>query len=735
FEKIKPDIKYQVVLNGDVGPNDETPVYKSPNSTSGTWKHYPWRSVLELREYTDGWYFINFQINGKWEKGYIEAKYVQKFITSDKEENVVTSKKNVTLFSRPSTLSVKLKTFPNQGAPLTVKKITDYWYETQVIVNGKSQKAYLDVNSFETEKIKPDIKYQVVLNGDVGPNKETPVYKSPNTSAGTWKNYPWRAVLELREYTDNWYFINFQINGKWEKGYIEAKYVQKFITSDKEEDVITSKKNVTLYSRPSTLSVNLQTFPNSGTPFKVKKITDYWYETQAVVDGKTQKAYLDVNSFEKIKPDTKYQIVLNGDLGPNDETPVYKSPNTSSGTWKKYPWRAVLELREYTDNWYFINFQINGKWEKGYIEAKYVQKFITSKTEETVVTSKNNVITYSRPSTLGVKLETYSKAGSVLKVNKITDYWYETKVKVNGKEEKGYLSSNQFKKIPVEYQTKSYNLTLNDAVNIQMRLTNPPPMTDLRLMSSNLLRNNDVDLSYNIGNGAPAALNIQPFSFNSATRDQVKQYMDPNNFKTTDISYYQFLKLGTPTQLNEKEVNDVILKGKGVLQGKAASFIQAGKNHSINEAYLISHALLETGNGQSNLATGVKIVVDSKNQFVRVANASDKNTKTVYNMYGIGAIDNNALVGGARTAWNNGWTSVDSAIIGGAKFVSNNYIHAGQDTLYKMRWNPNAMEKYGYATHQYASDIAWAVKQTTRMADMYAQLTKYKLVFEVPKYK
>ena len=47
-------------------------------------------------------------------------------------------------------------------------------------------------------------------------------------------------------------------------------------------------------------------------------------------------------------------------------------------------------------------------------------------------------------------------------------------------------------------------------------------------------------------------------------------------------------------------MNDKILKGKGILAGKGDAFIKAGLTNKINEVYLISHALLETGNGKSH---------------------------------------------------------------------------------------------------------------------------------------
>ncbi|WP_382549480.1 hypothetical protein, partial [Streptomyces sp. NPDC057131] len=63
------------------------------------------------------------------------------------------------------------------------------------------------------------------------------------------------------------------------------------------------------------------------------------------------------------------------------------------------------------------------------------------------------------------------------------------------------------------------------------------------------------------------------------------------------------------------------------------------------------------------------------------------------------------------------------------------YINAGQDTLYKMRWNPGAAESTGNATHQYATDIGWASKQVTQIHNLYSLLNSYTLKLEIPVYK
>ncbi|MGE7121273.1 PA14 domain-containing protein [Peribacillus sp. NPDC046944] len=233
----------------------------------------------------------------------------------------------------------------------------------------------------------------------------------------------------------------------------------------------------------------------------------------------------------------------------------------------------------------------------------------------------------------------------------------------------------------------------------------------------------------------------------SASKADTKYYMDPSNFTKSDTSYYQFAKLSMFSALNESEINQKILQDKGILKDQAKSFLEAGFKYGVNEIYLISHANLETGRGSSRLAKGIKVKTkkDSKGNIVYAANkekeivvladdAKDYEAK-VYNMYGIGAYDSCALECGARRAFNEGWTTPSKAIVEGAQFAAENYIYAGQDTLYKMRWNPDQLVEKGYATHQYASDIGWAVKQTKNYVELYSLLNSYTVVYDVPSYK
>jgi beta-N-acetylglucosaminidase len=213
----------------------------------------------------------------------------------------------------------------------------------------------------------------------------------------------------------------------------------------------------------------------------------------------------------------------------------------------------------------------------------------------------------------------------------------------------------------------------------------------------------------------------QVSTFMNALRSDVEHYVNSANFTKGSTEYFQFLKLSENAGLNANEVNEKILDGKGILQGKASSFIEAGTKFGVNEVYLISHALLETGNGTSNLATGI---------LVSKVDGQDVSPKIVYNMYGINAKDSCPLQCGSEYAYKMGWTTPEAAIVDGAKFIASNYISRGQDTLYKMRWNPGQP-----GTHQYASDIGWALKQIYRIKELYDSLANYVLVFDEPKYQ
>jgi mannosyl-glycoprotein endo-beta-N-acetylglucosaminidase len=207
----------------------------------------------------------------------------------------------------------------------------------------------------------------------------------------------------------------------------------------------------------------------------------------------------------------------------------------------------------------------------------------------------------------------------------------------------------------------------------------------------------------------------------NASKEDTAYYLNPNNFSRDSSSFFQFLVLSETAGASISEINANILVNKGILSNKGKAFLDAANKYHINELYLISHALLETSNGKSQLANGI---------LVNSVNGVAVPPRVVYNMFGIGAVDSDPNRLGAEKAYQMGWFTPEDAIIGGAKFISDSYVNDPdhlQNTLYEMRWNPASP-----ATHQYASDIGWAYKQVFNISRLYDLIDTYTLIFDIP---
>ena len=249
-------------------------------------------------------------------------------------------------------------------------------------------------------------------------------------------------------------------------------------------------------------------------------------------------------------------------------------------------------------------------------------------------------------------------------------------------------------------------------------------------------------------------------------REDIVEKLDEDSFDISFIptSFFQFLVLSGQSGANTEDLNN-ILKNKGILHHTGEHFMKAGEQSTINEIYLVAHALLETGNGGSALATGaIRVGEIEANKWVSVqpqSEGKDKkmiahrylaegrwrwnlyededfdlskvDLKKTYNMFGIGAVDSAPYTRGSVEAYRQGWFTPEKAIVEGGDWISRLYVNHStyqQDTLYKMRWNPRTP-----GVHQYATDIGWAVKQTSRIKALYELCENYTLRFDVPEYK
>ena len=306
--------------------------------------------------------------------------------------------------------------------------------------------------------------------------------------------------------------------------------------------------------------------------------------------------------------------------------------------------------------------------------------------------SKNNAIIVEPPANGYIAGQTYS-----LQI-------YETIMDLDSKPLKAAVTMNFTIAVPAmaprtdsgnkKFIYNKYNMTLNEMVDVQSKVS-------------------------------PVNV-VQNYTLNASKID-LYEYMNPKNFENHDYALYQFLKLNYIEGITAEELNTVLV-GKGILEGQGKTILDACKAYDVNPAYIIAHALLETGNGGSTLAKGV---------LVSQVNGVPVEIKLTYNMFGIGAVDINPLKLGSERAYTEGWFTPELAIDGGIKWIATRYIKDvtyEQNTLYEMRWNPGVPLTQTYR-HQYATDISWAYKQSYLIKEILNKCTNANLVFEIPQYK
>lgn len=139
---------------------------------------------------------------------------------------------------------------------------------------------------------------------------------------------------------------------------------------------------------------------------------------------------------------------------------------------------------------------------------------------------------------------------------------------------------------------------------------------------------------------------------------------------TSEISVYT--DLSPMREITADQMNEIICywtKGNSPFYNQGQTFIYASKQSGLDPVYILAHAALESGWGNSALAT---------NKF---------------NFFGIGAFDSNpnlAIESGGN---------VTEGIISGAEWIARNYYDCGQTSLYSMRYNN------GY--HEYCTSDDW----------------------------
>jgi len=230
-------------------------------------------------------------------------------------------------------------------------------------------------------------------------------------------------------------------------------------------------------------------------------------------------------------------------------------------------------------------------------------------------------------------------------------------------------------------------------------------------------------------------------SFVKASKAAIEYYVDPRNF-FTESRIFQFEQLSYNPAVHKLEGLQRMFANSGHA-GKENMFLQAGKDSNVSPYHLASRSRLELGNPLSVIATGKY-------------NKWDGKYLGLYNFYNIGTAgsitDPDILIrNGLEFALGNypdgkprpftperfieymfPWDTEQKAITGGARYIGNNYINRGQDTLYYQKFNPIAP-----GMHQYMQNIEAPIHESSRVFTAYrnSNALSTNILFKIPVYK
>ena len=517
-------------------------------------------------------------------------------------------------------------------------------------------------------------------------------------------------------------------------GYVASQYIDKATTNYTIKEVNTDGLNVR--TGPSTSYATIGKL-NKGTRVEVISESAGWSK----INYNNKTAYVSSGYLKAVStstPDTKPEDTTQQykeiKVVNTDGLNVRKGPSTSYESIGKIDKGTSVEVISESDGWSKINYKNT----TAYVATRYLDKKSTN-TEDTTqqykeikVVNTDGLNVRKGPSTSYESIGKIDKGTSVEVISE-SDGWS----KINYKNTTAYVATRYLDKISSNEQVppvvggestenvsgatiyyKALNYTLQNHIDAQYKKA---------LEGGNVISSSISRMSEELTTSMP-----QSRAFVTPSKADLEYYLNPKNFTNSDKGMMQFFIFYTyKGGITESELNSYLnslpkVNGKNTVfynQGKA--FINAAQKYDIDLVYLVSHAMWETGYGKSVLAQG-QTITSYKGKPL------DKPV-TVYNFFGIGAIDKSANVSGAEASYSNGWTSIEKTIEGSAKWISANYINSSkynQNTIYKMKFN------YDYIWHQYATDVNWSNGISGIMNNIISMYdTASNLEFEVPDYK
>lgn len=212
-------------------------------------------------------------------------------------------------------------------------------------------------------------------------------------------------------------------------------------------------------------------------------------------------------------------------------------------------------------------------------------------------------------------------------------------------------------------------------------------------------------------------------------------YLDPRNF-LDEQSIFQFENLGYNSERHRRDGVVNSLKGTFMADGKTVRivdrkgktrdmtypdiFMEAASWSAANPFFLAERAIQEVGVNGSGSTSGTVAGYEGYYNFYNIgAYASGNPVINGLKYAKYGADYKPGLTENERTLYLLPWTNPYLAIVGGARWISEGYIKAGQNTQYFQKFNIDARADYGPFWHQYMGSVIAPTAEAKRVYTVY----------------
>ena len=207
-----------------------------------------------------------------------------------------------------------------------------------------------------------------------------------------------------------------------------------------------------------------------------------------------------------------------------------------------------------------------------------------------------------------------------------------------------------------------------------------------------------------------------------ASDKAIKCQMDPRNI-LSDENIFQFKELNYVENAQTKEGLEEITINT-FLEGNSISdaLIEAGKKANLDPYFIASRLIQEQGRKGATLSKGYEY-----------------NGTVVYNPFNIRATGNSSeeiLKNAGKYAYEQGWDTLEKAIVGGVEFVKEDYINNGQNTLYLQKFDIVNQDEELYS-NQYMQNLLAPESEASNMLEIYeaSNTVDSNLNFIIPLYQ